>query len=119
MLNIFIIYLGIFIIGLSYNTRGSTAYIYGTEWLPSSYHLVFGQATFIGTGLSAAASGLFFYWNKSQTIYFIVIIVCMGLSLLWTIVFAPESPLFLYESDRFDELKLAFEKVQNFNGNHD
>lgn len=43
----------------------------------------------------------------------------ISISLIWTIVFAPESPLFLYECDRFDDLKLAFAKIQKFNGNYD
>ena len=67
----------------------------------------------------AALSGLFFYLAKSQTIYFIIIIVMLSLSLFWTIVFAPESPLFLYECDRFNELKHALTTIQIFNGNLD
>ena len=109
----------IFIIGLTYNTRGSTAYLYGTEFLPSSYHLLFGQATFIGAGVSAAASGLFFYLFKSQTIYFIILILMISLSLFWTVVFAPESPIFLYECERFHELSHALAAIQKVNGNFD
>jgi len=43
----------------------------------------------------------------------------MSLSLFWTIVFAPESPTYLYECDRFNELKHAFSQIQKFNGNLD
>lgn len=101
----------IFTIGLTYNTRGSTAYLYGTEFLPSSYHLLFGQATFIGAGSSAALSGLYFYLFKSQTLYFVILILAISLSLFWTIIFAPESPIFLYECERFSELKQAFSRI--------
>jgi hypothetical protein len=43
----------------------------------------------------------------------------MSLSLFWTIVFAPESPTYLYECDRFNDLKQAFSRIQEFNGNFD
>ena len=40
--DIYSIYIIIFIIGLTYNTRSSTAYLYGTEFLCKDSHIKYG-----------------------------------------------------------------------------
>jgi hypothetical protein len=50
-LNLVFIMVMIFLMGLTYNTRSSTAYLYGTEFLMKKNHLHFGQGVFIFSGL--------------------------------------------------------------------
>jgi len=49
--DIYAIYGIIFIMGLTYNPRSSTAYIYGTEFLESAQKMNFGTLNFVFTGL--------------------------------------------------------------------
>jgi MFS family permease len=86
------IYATIFAIGFTYNSRGSTAYVFGTEFLEKKNHLNFGQALFLFTGLFQALSGLFFWYFKDQDLYFIMTIIIMTIAIIWTAFFAPESP---------------------------
>ena len=49
--DIYAIYGIIFLIGLTYNPRSSTAYIYGNEFLHTSQRMKFGVLNFIFVGL--------------------------------------------------------------------
>lgn len=49
--NLAIVYAIIFFMGMTYNTRGSTAYLYGTEFLCKQSHLTFGQTLFMMVGV--------------------------------------------------------------------
>ena len=48
--DIYAIYGIIFIVGLTYNPRSSTAYIYGNEFLQSSERMKFGTLNFVFSG---------------------------------------------------------------------
>ena len=63
--NLTIVYAIIFFMGMTYNTRGSTAYLYGTEFLCKQSHLAFGQTLFMFVGLFQMSTGIFFYVVKS------------------------------------------------------
>ena len=43
----------------------------------------------------------------------------ISLSLFWTTFFAPESPFFLYEFEKWEELEKAFVTITKFNGCYD
>ena len=93
--NLYFIYTLMFIIGLTYNVRGSTAYLYGCEFLITSKHLLFGQILFLIAGILMALTAFCFYVFKSQVVFFFFVIVIMTLATSWMILFAPESPHFL------------------------
>ena len=59
------IYIYIFIMGLTYNTRGSTSYMYAIEFMEDKNRLIVGQTNFISQGLLQAIAGLWFYLNKN------------------------------------------------------
>lgn len=46
-----VIYVFIFVMGLTYNTRSSTAYLYGTEFLEQNERLRFGAYNFMFSGI--------------------------------------------------------------------
>jgi hypothetical protein len=48
-----------------------------------------------------------------------ILIGMISLSLFWTTCFAPESPYFLYEFERWAELEKALGRVAKFNGDFD
>ena len=78
------IYIVIFFIGLTYNPRSSTAYLYGTEFLEKKNHLNFGQANFLFSGIFQAFSGWHFWYFGDQNTYFAMLIVILLLAILWT-----------------------------------
>lgn len=49
--NLYFIYGIIFFIGLTYNTRSSTAYVFGTEFMMTRDHLSFGKYNFVFSGI--------------------------------------------------------------------
>ena len=55
------IYATVFFIGLSYNPRSSTAYLFATEFLEKRHHLNYGQANFLFSGACQALSGWYFW----------------------------------------------------------
>jgi hypothetical protein len=59
------IYIYIFIMGLTYNTRSSTSYMYAIEFMEDKNRLIVGQTNFISVGLMQGFAGLWFYLNKN------------------------------------------------------
>ena len=96
------LYVLIFIIGLSYNARGSTAYIYGQEFLAPKWRTPYSICTFVMIGVNQLLCILVFYITQSQDLFLWIIVVLMALSISWVVVVAPESPEFLYSKSDFD-----------------
>jgi len=65
------------------------------------------------------STGIFFWAFKSQTIYFMVIFCLMCMAISWVALFAPESPMFLYEKGRFEDLAGCLTKIASVNGTFD
>jgi MFS family permease len=64
-LGIFFLYAVFGIMGLTYNPRGSTVYLYAVELLPVDTRLLFGSALFFTDGcISIFASVYFYYWKN-------------------------------------------------------
>ena len=64
--NLISIYVTIFIIGLSYNTRCSTSYLYWTEFLMHDDRMKIGQYNFMFSGLSFQFAAIWFYLVQDQ-----------------------------------------------------
>jgi MFS family permease len=117
--SLYIVYSIVFIMGLTYNSRGSTAYIFGCEFLHSSKHMLFGQSMFFLVGILMIASSLIFMVSKDQNIYFIFLIVMMLIAIMWIALFAPESPQFLLSKHRYEDLADTLTRVCKFNRCYD
>lgn len=114
--NLYKIFVIQFIVGLTYNPRGSVAYLYGTEFLGKKQKLNFGQMNFILSGIIHGLSALWFYTIKDQNLYFMIIAILLLIAMLWILIFVPESPLFLYEKHEFQKFTAALEYIAKFNG---
>ena len=99
------IYLLTFMLALTYNTRSSTAYIYGTEFLPKSEKLNYGAFLFGISGLLQVVTPGFFYYYKSQTLYLIIMALLIFIAIAFIGIVTPESPMYLYEKGRFEDLE--------------
>jgi hypothetical protein len=117
--DIYKIYVIIFIIGLTYNTRSSAAYLFGTEFLCKESHIKYGQVLFSVCSLINVLSALFFWLFRDQTSYFFFLFVIMMISLIWIGVYTPESPLFLLEKENYDKLKICLGRIAKMNGEYD
>lgn len=90
--NIWHIYTILFIVGLTYNPRGSVAYLYGSEFLDKESRLRFGIINFVISGLLCAFSALWFYVTKDQNLYFAIMIALLLIAMFWVAIAVPESP---------------------------
>ena len=62
---IYFVYTMFAIMGLTYNPRGSTAYLYAVEVLPPKWRLFFGSTLFFIDGLVSVFAAFYFYKWKS------------------------------------------------------
>lgn len=90
--NIYVVYVLVFIMGLTYNSRGSTAYLFGCEFLPTKKHLIYGQINFLHIGFIMVMAAIIFKTTRSQNFYFIIIALSMCVAIAWIMFVAPESP---------------------------
>ena len=94
-LGIFFIYLVFGIMGLSYNPRGSTSYLYALEVIPNEARLLFGTLLFFFDGCFSVFTAVYFFYWKSQNLYLIVLGAVFTLALIVMKFFLPETPAFL------------------------
>ena len=94
-LGIFFIYLVFGIMGLSYNPRGSTSYLYALEVIPNEARLLFGTLLFFFDGCFTVFTAVYFFYWKSQNLYLIVLGAVFTLALIVMKFFLPETPAFL------------------------
>lgn len=100
-INLKIIYVLIFILGLTYNARSSVAYLYSSEFMETSKRIRIGMYIFSFSGLFQAFSAFWFWYIKDQTLYFYLLMFLMCAALSCLALFIPESPLYLFEKERF------------------
>jgi hypothetical protein len=67
---------------LSYNPRGSTAYLFASELLPPRKRLLFGTSNFTIDGLFSISAAGYFYYIGDVNLLFIVVGVIFTLALL-------------------------------------
>jgi MFS family permease len=104
-LNLKIIYMLIFSIGLTYNARSSVAYLYSSEFMETSKRINIGTYIFCFSGFFQAFSAFWFWYMKDQALYFILLTILMFSALACLAIIIPESPLYLLEKERFTELR--------------
>ena len=89
------IYLTFAILGLTYNPRGSTAYLYGAEMLPTKKRLLFGQILFFADGIFSICASFYFYSIGNLNAFFIGILIAFTTALIAMQFLLPETPSFL------------------------
>lgn len=109
------IYVWIIILSLSYSSRGSASFIMGQEFLPRSYGIYLAAATFVFDGLCAMFCSFIFYTTKSQLAYTSFLAITVTFFLIFFALFCPESPRYLYEKKKFDELESCILVVASVN----
>ena len=72
-LGIYFVYAMFAIMGLTYNPRGATAYLYAAELLPPRNRLFFGSTLFFIDGLVSVFASFYFYKWKNLNLALIVI----------------------------------------------
>lgn len=90
--NIYHIYTIMFLVGLTYNPRGSVAYLYGSEFLDKESRFIFGMFNFVISGILCGLSALWFYVTKDQNLYFLILIILILIAMFWVAIAVPESP---------------------------
>ena len=114
--NIYYVYSIMFLIGLTYNTRSSVAYLYGCEFLEKKDVLKFGAYNFTISGFLQFLSAVWFYFMKSQDSYFVVMIILMIAAITWVLLMVPESPTFLFEIQDFERFEISLCQIAKING---
>jgi len=85
-------YLMFAVMGLTYNPRASTVYLYAVELLPSSTRLLFGSTLFFIDGCISVSAAVYFYYWKNQNLLFFVIAALLTLSIVLMHFILPETP---------------------------
>jgi hypothetical protein len=81
-LGIYYIFAVLTAMALSYNPRGSTAYLYATEVLPPSRRLTFGTFNFTLDGIFSITAACYFYYVGDVNSFFIVAGLIFTLALI-------------------------------------
>lgn len=101
------IYIVFSIMGLCYNPRGSTAYLYGCEILPKPLRLYFSTVNFSLDGTITMTAPLFFYYIGDIRVFFMIMGTIFTTALLSFIFILPESPSFLLSKANIDGYQKA------------
>jgi MFS family permease len=110
------VYCLILVMGLTYNCRANTAYIFATEFIHKKNHMTFAIWIFILFGTIQFLTGFYFLHFKDQTTFVFIIIVVLTLCNVWVAVVAKESPHFLLEKNKIDQLHDCIGRVAWMNG---
>lgn len=98
-------------LGLTYNPRGSTAYLYGAEMLPTEKRLKFGSLVFFCDGIVSILASLYFYTYKQLNVWFIIVLVVFTTALVLMAVLLPETPCFLLMRGDIEGYQKSLAKV--------
>jgi MFS family permease len=112
-----ILYISIFIFGLTIGPRCLLSYVLACEMTPKEVQSVYTSFAMFVDSACMISLGLYFNYIKSMkglmiAMIIINIILCV---LIWTCV--PESPKFLYEKDRKEEFVKSLQWIAKVNGN--
>jgi MFS family permease len=110
-IGIFGIYLVMGFLGLSYNPRCSTAYLYGAEMLPKPLRIRFNAAVFFFDGSMTILAPVFFYYFGNQNAIFFVFALIMSVALVCFKFLLPESPSFLLSKGDFEGYRKCMARI--------
>lgn len=110
-IGIFGIYMMMGFLGLSYNPRSSTAYLYGAEMLPKNLRIRFNAALFFLDGTTTILVPVFFYYFGNQNTIFLVFSLIISFALVCLKFVLPESPSFLLSKGDFEGYRKCMAKM--------
>lgn len=84
--------------------------------MESKDKMLFSTIAFTFSGVLQMLTALWFWQTKNQDIYFWGMIVLLIGSLILLCLVVPESPVFLLENERYDDLEIALYRIGKFNG---
>lgn len=99
----------IFGMGLVYNARCSSSYVFCSEYLPKQHHHFLLRSVFQIQGVIQAATVIFFYYFKSQQYYVTMLVILELFAQCWVMYGCDESPHYLYEKWQVREAALLFQ----------
>lgn len=98
--------------------RASTTYCYATEslWVRAD-KVQYGAFLFAADGLATAVTS-FLFWARILTWRSYCAVSCLSMFLVLGFIWLrlPESPVFLYEKNKFDKLKASLSRIAILNG---
>lgn len=80
---------------LTYNPRGSTAYLYATEVIPRTKRLSFATFHFTVDGFLSIITACYFFYIGDVNIFFAIVGIIFTIALIVIQIFVPETPSFL------------------------
>lgn len=99
------------ILGISYNPRGSSAYLYGAEMLPTEKRLNFGSILFFTDGIISMSAAFYFYTFKKLNVFFFVALSIFATALVLMTILLPETPCFLLMRGDIEGYQRSLAKV--------
>lgn len=78
--------------------------------------MTFSTLAFTFSGMLQTFTAFWFYRTKNQDLYFYGMIIFLAISLITVTFLVPESPVFLLQNDRFEELEICLYKIGKING---
>ena len=119
-LNLTTIYIGALLLGLAASMRSTSTFLYALEsmWIRSE-RVQYGTLLYAAEGFGVALVSLLF-WARVLTwrSYCMANCVAMVSTMAFIYLRLPESPAFLFERCRFEELKACLVKISFTNGCH-
>lgn len=110
-LGIFFLYAVFGLMGLTYNPRGSTVYLFAVEMIPFNSRLMFGSALFFFDGCFSVFVSFYFYYWKNQNSLLIVLGTLFTTALVVLHFFLPETPQFLLVKGDVTGYQLSIAKI--------
>jgi hypothetical protein len=98
--------------------RASASYIMALEFVDSSQAKKVNFLNLILEGILGIFAILIFYWSRDILVHTTVIAVIGGSATLYTFIYMPESPMWLCQHEKWDELEKAFYAICKYNRVH-
>jgi hypothetical protein len=105
------IYIVFGLLGITYNPRGSSTYLYGAEMLPTEKRLQFGSILFFADGIVSMSSAFYFYTFKKLSVFFFVFLSIFVTALILMTFLLPETPCFLLMRGDIEGYQRSLAKV--------
>lgn len=104
-----------YLIGFGLSGKATILYVYMSEIIPVNYRNLFGSILNFTDGSTLVWTSIYFvyvpFWKP-----FYIFATIMHLVVIGALLFIPESPIVLYENDRFKEARDVFRYMAKANG---
>ena len=102
--SVYVIMVGLFIMGNQAAIVGCVAFCYLNELAPTKYHTTLSTIWLVTEGITSIILAIYYDYITKRWEYIIIFYVCEGFFvLIFHFTFLPESPKWLYENQRYHE----------------